>query len=152
MTQLRRSWYRSAREKHLRTQPIGLQPTPLRHLVVQAPGAPESNRCNRQHHPGQLPVTDFLDHLHHCVTPSWLASHACDTSLLASHMPLGLSENPAILRVVGHKNVGLEDTYVVPQFLLVTVHLRFPPMFLPCHQRQSFPDALVPGGRYGSSL
>lgn len=104
MTQLRRSWYRSAREKHLRTQPIGLQPTPLRHLVVQAPGAPESNRCNRQHHPGQLPVTDFLDHLHHCVTPSWLASHACDTSLLASHMPLGLSENPAILRVVGHKN------------------------------------------------
>ena len=83
--------------------PIGLGPTPLWDLAIQAPRAPQRDRCNRQHHPGQLPVTDFLDHLYHCVTPSWLSSHACDTFFLASHMPLGLSENPATLRVVGHK-------------------------------------------------
>lgn len=66
-------------------------------LARQPPGAPESDRGNRQHHPGQLPISNFLDDLYHASTPfSVLITLAVIPATKARHMPLGHDQNSGV--------------------------------------------------------
>ena len=66
-------------------------------LAGESPRAPQRNGRDSQHHPGQLPISNFLDDLYHASTPfSVLITLAVIPATKARHMPLGHDQNSGV--------------------------------------------------------